>query len=456
MRVFKHAKHIFFAGIGGIGMSGIAEIMIRNGYRVSGSDRNLTDITSYLVGLGAEIYEGHSAKNLKDVDVLVYSSAVRDDNPERQEAFRRDMPQIRRAEMLAEVMRLKYGVAVAGTHGKTTTTAMLSEIFIHAGLDPTVVIGGRLHSLKTNARQGAGEYFIAEADEYDRSFLALSPVFAIITSIDADHLDCYRDLEDIENTFLKFAQKIPFYGSLIGCYDNPSVKKITGELKCPVVSYGSDGSAEFYPLKIEFSGNGSGFRLMHQKSDLGCIQLKIPGKHNILNALAAVALSLEIDIPFKAIQEALAAFTGVERRFQVKGIRKNITIVDDYAHHPAEIKATLSGARSGYKRRLIAVFQPHLFSRTRDFYREFAEALSTADIVVITDIYPAREKTIPGISSALIVDILKKTSKAKIYFIPERREIAGNLVSILQPDDLVITLGAGDIWKTGEELLEMI
>jgi UDP-N-acetylmuramate--alanine ligase len=456
VRVFKHAKHIFFTGIGGIGMSGIAEIMMQSGYRVSGSDKNLSDITSYLADEGAEIFEGHSAGNLKDADVLVYSSAVKENNPERQEAFKKNIPQIRRAEMLAEVMRLKYGVAVAGTHGKTTTTAMLSEIFIHAGLDPTVVIGGRLHSLKTNARLGNGEFFIAEADEYDRSFLALSPVFAIITSIDADHLDCYKDLEDIEKTFLIFAQKIPFYGSLVCCYDNLSVKKIAANLKCPVISYGSDRLADFYPLEINFSGNGSVFRLIHHKSEVGEVVLQIPGKHNILNALGATALAMEVEIPFEAIQKALADFKGVERRFQLKGISNDIMVVDDYAHHPAEIQATLSGARSGFKRRIIAVFQPHLFSRTRDFYREFAEALSTADIVVLTDIYPAREEAIPGISSLLIVDALKKISQAQVFFVPERKEIARTLLTFLQPEDLVITLGAGDIWKTGEELMEII
>ncbi len=427
MRLFKHAKHIFFTGIGGIGMSGIAEIMLESGYRVSGSDQTLSEITSYLADQGAVIYEGHRAENLKDIDVLVYSSAVSENNPERQEAATRHIPQIRRAEMLAETMRLKYGIAVSGTHGKTTTTSMLAEIFIYAEQDPTVVIGGRLHSLKTNARLGKGEFFITEADEYDRSFLALSPVFAIITSVDADHLDCYKDLNDIENTFFEFARRIPFYGCLVCCYDYSVIRRIAQKVKCPVVSYGSDQAFNYYARNIRYTEQGSRFEIMHNNKSLGKLSLQIPGTHNILNALGATAVALEADISISDVREALERFRGVERRFQLKGIRNDIMIVDDYAHHPAEIQATLDGARKSYNRRIIAVFQPHLFSRTRDFYREFAMSLTTADVIILTNIYPAREQSIPGITSDLIVDQLRKINKTEIHFIPNRKEIAGNI-----------------------------
>ncbi len=437
-------------------MSGIAEIMLKSGYRISGSDQVLSEITTYLADHGAIIYDGHRSENLKDVDALVYSSAISVDNPERREAARRNIPQIRRAEMLAETMRLKYGIAIAGTHGKTTTTSIVAEIFIHAGLDPTVVSGGRLHSLKTNARLGKGDYFITEADEYDRSFLALSPVYAIITSVDADHLDCYKDLADIESTFLTFARKIPFYGCLVCCFDNTSVRKIAQKLQCPVVFYGLDESCNISAQNIQYHERGSRYEVIHNKNSLGTVNLQIPGVHNILNALGATALALESEIPFSSIKQALENFQGVERRFQIKGIRDDIIIVDDYAHHPAEIQATLAGARKSYPRRLLAVFQPHLYSRTRDFYREFAESLTIADIIVLTDIYPAREKPLPGISSELILAQFPKNRRQDVHFIPDRKEIAPKIRAILRPNDLVITLGAGDIWKTGDELLRLI
>jgi len=456
LRVFKRAEHIYFTGIGGIGMSGIAEIMLESGYRVSGSDRALTEITDYLGERGAVIYEGHRAENIKGIDALVYSSAVPEDNPERLEAAKKNIPQIRRAEMLAETMRLKYGVAVAGTHGKTTTTSMLAEIFIQAGLDPTVVIGGRLHSLKTNARLGKGEFFITEADEYDRSFLALSPVFALITSIDADHLDCYKDLSDIEDTFLDFARKIPFYGCLVCCFDNSSVRNLARQVKCPVVTYGSNEKFNFHARNISYSERGSRFELIHDHNSIGWLNLKVPGMHNILNALGATALAVECGISTEDIKKALENFKGVERRFQLKGIRNNIMIFDDYAHHPAEIRATLDAAKKSHSRRLIAVFQPHLYSRTRDFYREFADALSLADIVFLTAVYPAREKPIPGITSDLILSELQKKKLQAVHMIPDRSELASAIGKIVQPNDLVITLGAGDIWRTCEELLNIL
>ena len=437
-------------------MSGIAEIMLKSGYRVSGSDQALSEITTCLADHGAIIYDGHRSENIKDVDALVYSSAISEDNPERREAAKRNIPQIRRAEMLAETMRLKYGIAIAGTHGKTTTTSIVAEIFIHAGLDPTIVIGGRLHSLKTNARLGRGEFFITEADEYDRSFLALSPVYAIITSIDADHLDCYTDLADIESAFLAFARKIPFYGCLVCCFESASVRKIAQMLQCPVVFYGFDESCNLYAKNIQYHERGSRFEIIHDKNSMGTVNLQIPGAHNILNVLGATALALESEIPISSVKQALEKFRGVERRFQIKGIREDIIIVDDYAHHPAEIQATLEGARKSYPRRLLAVFQPHLYSRTKDFYREFAASLTIADIIILTDIYPAREKPLPGVSSELILAQIPKSRLQDVHYIPDRKEIAPKIRAILRPNDLVITLGAGDIWKTGDELLDLI
>lgn len=456
MRVFKHIKHVFFTGIGGIGMSGLAEILLESGYRVSGSDRMLSDLTDYLAQKGATIYEGHNADNIAGADALVYSSAVSPDNPERREAVQNGIPVIRRAEMLAEVMRLKYGIAVAGTHGKTTTTSMCSEVLVRGDLDPTVVVGGRLHSFKTNARLGKGAFFVTEADEYDRSFLALSPVISVITSIEADHLDCYRDLADIEDTFIRFAEKVPFYGSIIACADDPGVRKILPVLKSRIITYGKNEPADYSAQNVVFSELTSQFDLFYKDEKLAAIKLGVPGAHNILNALAAIIVGLEVDIPLENIKNTLADFKGVERRFEVKGKINNILVIDDYAHHPTEVQATLQAARSGFDRRLIAVFQPHLFSRTRDFYQEFAQALNLADIVFLTDIYPAREEPIPGINGELILKALGRVEGTDVFYTRNRGELAETIIPILKKDDLLITMGAGDIWKTGREVLRRL
>jgi len=456
MRLFTRIQNIFFTGIGGIGMSALAEILLQCGYKVSGSDRELSTITQSLSDKGATIFRGHAADNLRDVDVLVYSSAISQDNPELLEARRRNIPIIRRAEMLAEIMHTKYGIAISGTHGKTTTSSLCSEIFIQSGLDPTVVIGGRLKSIQSNARLGKGAFFITEADEFDRSFLALSPTFAVITSIEADHLDCYADFDDIKSTFLQFASKIPFYGSVICCIDDQTVKEMVAKISKRTVTYGITANAQFHAANIVYGKTYSQFDVIHEGTKLGTIRIPLLGEHNIKNALAALVTASEVDIPFKSVKSALENFNGVERRFELKTSINDILIVDDYAHHPSEVRATLNSARQLDRKRIIAVFQPHLYSRTRDFYQEFANALSLADMVIISDIYPAREQPINGISSDLIVDAMYQSGHHKTKYIPDKAQIADYLITVIQDHDLVVFMGAGDIWKYEDEFINKI
>lgn len=453
MKYFNQNKHIFFVGIGGIGMSGIAEIMLKNGYRVSGSDRELTDITDYIEKLGAKIYKGHSANNIKDVDVLVYSSAVKEDNPERQKAAKLKILQIRRAEMLAQIISRQYCVGISGTHGKTTTTSMVGEVLIEGELDPTIIVGGRLKSLKTNARFGNGEFVVVEADEYDRSFLALSPTLAVITSLETDHLDIYKDLNDLKNAFAEYANKTPFYGSVICCNDEPGVKEIIPKLNKKCITYGMSDSACYYSGDVNYNSNQSLFNVYYKKELMGSIALKAPGVHNVKNALAAVVVGHQLNIPFTKIKNALERFEGVERRFEIKSEINNIMIVDDYAHHPTEVKATVSAAKKGWDKRVIAVFQPHLYSRTRDFYKEFAEALNESDVVFVTDVYPAREKPMQGISGELIFNELLKINHKNVFYVENKNNLADEIKNILQANDMVITIGAGDIWKTGNQII---
>lgn len=452
MKVFRKAKHIFFTGIGGIGMSGIAEICLESGFKVSGSDRELSDITEYLKDRGAQIYSGHSKDNIRDVDVLVYSSAIPPDNPEREEALRRKIPLIRRAEMLAEIMRMKYGIAIAGTHGKTTTTSICAEIFIGSNVDPTVVVGGRLKSLKTNARIGGGDFFITEADEFDRSFLALSPTFAVITSVDTDHLDCYSDFTDIKESFVQFANKVPFYGAVICCLDDPVIREILPQINKSIITYGLNEGAHYKAENIKHVEAHSYFDVIREGQILGALDLPVPGKHNIKNALAAMAIALEIGISFKMAKKSIEKFQGVERRFEIKADVDDITIVDDYAHHPAEVKATLDSARQIEKKRTIVIFQPHLYSRTRDFYHEFARELSACDLLIIAEIYPAREKPLAGVSSELIVNEVQRLGYDKVHYIPDKSKITEYLIDEVRPGDLVIFMGAGDIYKIAQEL----
>ena len=456
--MFSSIKKIHFVGIGGIGMSGIAEILLDEGFAVSGSDRSASDNTDRMKDLGITVSIGHDAKNVgPEVDVIVYSSAVPHDNPELLEAQARKIPVIRRAEMLAEVMRLKYGIGIAGTHGKTTTTSMIGLVLIEGGIDPTVIVGGRIRGLAgSNARLGRGEFIVVEADEFDRSFLSLTPTIAVLTTLETDHLDCYRDLEDIKSAFVQFASKVPFYGFVVLCLDEPALQDIMPKLKKQIVTYGLNGQADLQAVDIVHRNNTTRFVVAYNGKDLGEIELQIPGKHNVQNALAAIAVGLELGVPFEKIRAGIGKFTGVFRRWDVKAEIGGITLVDDYAHHPTEIKATLSGAKAGWRRRVVCVFQPHLYSRTRDFYDEFGRSFFNADVLIVTDVYPAREEPIQGVTGELIVNAAKEFGHKNVTYVREKRDIPAFLMTIKQQGDIIITMGAGDIWKFGEEFLAQL
>jgi UDP-N-acetylmuramate--alanine ligase len=456
--MFSSIHTLHFVGIGGIGMSGIAEILMDQGFKITGSDRAASDNTDRLKGLGAHIFIGHAADNLEpDVDVVVYSSAVPPENPELVEAHRRKIPVIRRAEMLAEVMRLRYGIGIAGTHGKTTTTSMVSLVLMEGGIDPTVIVGGRLRGLAgSNARLGKGDFIVVEADEFDRSFLSITPTIAVLTTLETDHLDCYRDLEDIKSAFIQFASKVPFYGFVVLCLDEPALQDIMPKLKKKIITYGLNGQADLQAVDIRHKQNTSTFLVVHNGKDLGEVTLQIPGKHNVQNALAAIAVGLELGVPFEKITAGVAKFTGVFRRWEVKAEVKGVTIVDDYAHHPTEIKATLAGAKSGWRRRVVCVFQPHLYSRTRDFYDEFGRSFFNADVLVLTDVYPAREEPIQGVNGELIANAAKEFGHKQVHYVPDKKAIPAFLLSIVQPGDIVITMGAGDIWRFGEDFIAQL
>jgi len=455
--MFSSIKKLHFIGIGGIGMSGIAEIMLDQGFKVSGSDRALTEVTERLQNLGAVTFEGHRASNLaNDVDTVVYSSAVQPDNPEILEAQRRKIPIVRRAEMLAEVMRLKYGIGIAGTHGKTTTTSMASLILMEGGLDPTVIVGGKLSGLGgTNARLGRGEFIVVEADEYDRSFLSISPTIAVLTTLETDHLDCYRDLEDIKSAFIQFANKVPFYGFIVLCLDEPALLDIMPNLsKKKIITYGLNPQADVQAIDIRHKDNTTTFTLIRSNKELGTITLQVPGKHNVQNSLGAIAVGLELGVPFEKIKSGIEKFVGVYRRWEKKGEVNGISVYDDYAHHPTECRATLSGVKSGWRRRVVCVFQPHLYSRTRDFYEDFGKSFLLSDVLVVTDIYPAREEPIQGVTGELIVNAAKQFGHKDVRYVPDKKQVPVFLKSIVKSGDIVITMGAGDIWKYGEEFLK--
>ncbi|MBI4429184.1 MAG: UDP-N-acetylmuramate--L-alanine ligase [Ignavibacteriales bacterium] len=457
--MFSSIKKIHFVGIGGIGMSGIAEILIDQGFKVSGSDKSLSEVTDRLKKLGAEIFDGHRPANVKDdVDALVYSSAVTVDNPEVLEAQRRKIPIIRRAEMLAEVMRLKYGVGIAGTHGKTTTTSMISLVLMEGGLDPTVIVGGKLSGLGgTNARLGHGDFIVVEADEFDRSFLSITPTIAVLTTLETDHLDCYRDLEDIKGAFIQFASKVPFYGFVVLCLDEPALLDIMPQLsRKKILTYGLNPQADIQAADIRHKDNTSSFTLVKDGQDLGQITLQVPGKHNVQNSLAAIAVGLELGVPFAKIKSGIERFSGVYRRWEKKGEINGITLYDDYAHHPTECRATLEGAKSGWRRRVVCVFQPHLYSRTRDFYEEFGKSFLLSDVLVVTDVYPAREEPIQGVTGELIANAAKQFGHKEVHYVPDKKSVPGFLKKMAKKGDIVITMGAGDIWKIGEEFLNQL
>jgi UDP-N-acetylmuramate--alanine ligase len=453
--MFSSIKKLHFVGIGGIGMSGIAEILMDQGFSVTGSDRAGSDNTERLAALGARIYIGHKGTNVEpDVDALVYSSAIPLDNPEIVVANQRKIPVIRRAEMLAEVMRLKYGIGIAGTHGKTTTTSMVSLVLMEGGVDPTVIVGGRLHGLAgSNARMGKGEFIVVEADEFDRSFLSITPTIAVLTTLETDHLDCYRDLEDIKSAFIQFAGKVPFYGFIVLCLDEPALQDIMPKLKKKIITYGLNGQADLQAVDLVHKENRTRFVVLQNGKELGEVELQIPGKHNVQNALAAIAVGLELNVPFDKVKAGIEKFTGVFRRWEIKAEIGGITVVDDYAHHPTEIKATLAGVKAGWRRRVICVFQPHLYSRTRDFYDEFGRSFFNADVLVLTDVYPAREEPIQGVTGELIVNAAKEVGHKRVEYVPDKTQIPDFLMKIKQPGDIIITMGAGDIWRFGEEFI---
>jgi UDP-N-acetylmuramate--alanine ligase len=454
--MFRSIKKLHFIGIGGIGMSGIAEILLDQGFKISGSDRALSEVTERLHNLGARTFEGHRASNIADdVDTVVYSSAVQPDNPEILEAQRRKIPIVRRAEMLAEVMRLKYGIGIAGTHGKTTTTSMTSLVLMEGGLDPTVIVGGKLSGLGgTNARLGRGEFIVVEADEYDRSFLSISPTVAVLTTLETDHLDCYRDLEDIKSAFIQFANKVPFYGFIIICLDEPALLDIMPNLsRKKIITYGLNPQADVQAVDIRHKDNNTTYTLLCGKKELGTIMLQVPGKHNVQNSLGAIAVGLELGVPFEKIKSGIEKFSGVYRRWEKKGEINGVAVYDDYAHHPTECRATLSGVKSGWRRRVVCVFQPHLYSRTRDFYEDFGKSFLLSDVLIVTDIYAAREEPIQGVSGELIVNAAIQFGHKDAHYVSDKKQIPAFLQSIVKNGDIVITMGAGDIWKYGEEFL---
>jgi len=454
--MFKSIKKIHFVGIGGIGMSGIAEILINKGFEVSGSDLNLTEVTNRLAELGAKIYEGHSSENVKDVDVLVYSSAVIPDNPEVRAAADRNIPIIKRAEMLAETMRMQYGIGIAGTHGKTTTTSMVGLTLTEGGIDPTIIVGGKLSGLGgTNARLGNGEFIVVEADEFDRTFLKLTPTIAAITTLEREHLDTYKDLDDIKTAFIEFANKVPFYGFVVICLDEPALQDIIPFINKTVFTYGTTAQADVRAIDIEFEGFSSKYTVIYKGKELGTIKLQIPGEHYVKNSLVAVTIGMELGIDFKVIKKALEKFKGVYRRFETK-YKNDILVLDDYAHHPTESSATLAGIRAAWDRRLVVVFQPHLYSRTKDFYQDFGRSFLNSDVFICTDIYPAREKPIEGVTGEMIANIAKKYGHKNVYYIPDKKDVPPKLMELKKKDDIIITMGAGDIWKYGEIFVELL
>ncbi len=456
--MYNKTKKIHFVGIGGIGMSGIAELLLNLGYEVSGSDLGDSAITRNLQSIGGTIHKGHDGRWVKGVDVVVTSSAIREDNPEVVTAIAAEIPVIQRAEMLAELMRLKkFGIAIAGSHGKTSTTSMVSWMMHVAGLDPTIVVGGKVDSLGGNAKLGEGEFLVAEADESDGSFLKLAPVLEVVTNIDLEHMDYYDDIDHIKDTFLEFIDKIPFYGAVIICLDDPNVADILPRIKKRKLTYGFTAQADLAAAEIVAADGRVQFAVMHHGERLGRIDLALAGKHNVYNALAAISVGLELEIPFATISEALAGFQGVQRRMQLKGQGRGITVIDDYGHHPTEIRATLAAIKEGWPRkRLVVLFQPHRYSRTLALLEEFRTCFHQADYLVMTEIYAASEQPDPKISGEILLDEVIKHGQRKTKFASSVEDLAKALLPELEDGDLVLTLGAGNIVRAGEELVELL
>jgi UDP-N-acetylmuramate--alanine ligase len=458
MKIFGKVRHIHFVGIGGIGMSGIAELLLNLGYHISGSDLRRTEVTEHLSDIGGRIFLRHRPQNINGADVVVFSSAVKDDNPEIVEAGERAIPVIPRAEMLAQLMRLKYGVAVAGAHGKTTTTNMIGSILSKGGLDPTVIIGGRLNQWGgSNARLGSSDFLVAEADESDGSFLALSPSMAVITNIDYEHIDFYRSMDNLRKTFVDFINKVPFFGRAILCLDDKEVQGLIPKLTKSYLTYGLNPQSDIRASEIEKEGLNTSFDVIFKDTLMGKINICIPGDHNVLNALAAVAVGLELDIDFEYIREGLKGLGGLRRRFEIKDERGGIIFLDDYGHHPTEIVATITTAKECWPdRRLVLIFQPHRYTRTKALWDKFVIAFNQADLLIITPIYGAGEEPIPGVDSRVLYQGIKDHGHRAVNFCPYKEDVISLLLDEVRPGDLVLTLGAGDINLVGTELLKRI
>jgi UDP-N-acetylmuramate--alanine ligase len=474
--MFAKIQRIHFVGIGGIGMSGIAEVLLNLGYKISGSDLKTSIVTERLAALGATTFEGHSAAHVAGADVVVTSSAISVDNPEVAEARRLHVPVIRRAEMLAELMRLKYGIAIAGMHGKTTTTSMVAAVLAAGGLDPTVVVGGRVDAMGSNARLGKSQYLVAEADESDRSFLKLSPILSVVTNIDREHMDCYRDMHDVRRTFLEFMERVPFYGMVVGCNDDPVLRRLLPRVHRRVTTYGTSRGSDFLirlgalqaasaqvrssEVQSVLAAGEHGplirFQVTYKEKDLGEFTLHVPGTHNVLNATAAIAVGTALDIPAEQIRSALDSFRGVDRRFQLKGKAAGVSVIDDYGHHPTEIRATLAAARQCGFRRVHVIFQPHRFTRTRDLMDEFTTAFADADTLCLLDIYPASEKPIEGITAEVLTSRIMGAGNPGVAYAPSFADAVAKVAALAKPGDMVLTLGAGSVSQLGAMILEKL
>ncbi len=455
-RGYRKLNRIHMVGIGGTGMCGIAEVLLNLGYQVSGSDLQENEATIRLRNLGAQIFIGHSADNLKEADVVVISSAVKEDNVEVVRAKALKIPVIPRAEMLAELMRMKYGIAVAGAHGKTTTTSMTAQVLEAGGYDPTIIVGGRLNTVGSNAKLGEGDFIVAEADESDRSFLYLSPFIAVLTNIDEEHLDQYGTLNEIKKTFVYFANKVPFYCPVILCLDDPNLRSIMPQIERKIITYGFSPEADIQARDFEFDGFSSYSTLYVHGQKAGRLKLNVPGQHNILNALAAAAVGLDLDIEMQTILQALEDYSGTGRRFELKKVVNDIMIIEDYAHHPTEIKATLQAARTGWKRRLVVAFQPHRYSRLARLQSEFTTAFRQADLLFLTEIYPAGEKPIPGVSGRNLFEEIWRSGQTNVWFEPELDKLPARLADELRPGDMLLVLGAGHINRIIPEVIKIL
>ena len=453
--MYGRARAIHFIGIGGSGMSGLAEVLLTTGYRVSGSDLKTSEVTDRLVAMGGRVFKGHNERNVLGADIVVYSSAVQGDNPELRAAIARGVPVIPRADMLAELMRMKYGIAIAGAHGKTTTTSMVGQVLLEGGLDPTIVVGGRVHALKTNARLGHGRFLVAEADESDGSFVRLTPAIGVITNLDQEHMDHYGTMAGVEAAFLEFAERTPFYGLVVLCADDPALNRLAPRISRRSTTYGIEGGV-IRASKLELAPGGSRFEVSKDGEALGWVELPVVGRHNVLNALAAVAVGLEVEIPFAQVAYALSRFEGVGRRFEKRGESNDVLVVDDYGHHPTEIKATLAAARQLGRGRVVVCFQPHRYSRTRLLAKEFGAAFDDADAVLVSDIYAAGETPIEGVTAELVVGAARSHGHRNVVYAGDLSRAEALLREMVRPHDLVVTLGAGDVAKLGDRLLSSL